>query len=171
MGEYVDLVIGYNLAKDMVTLTKERHAKEEFALQREADAIGQKLVLVESGFSPLDYDQAMTFLCFEGDFREAMKFADGVAMVERAIKFLRAGGLYLRTSRVAVKRYDKWACQTSDAEYGHGPRHGSIWASIGFVRDQCGRAHGPLEEEQALSCIRLIRYLIDNPEAPMPANY
>ena len=171
MGALLDLVTEKKQLETVLSIMKEKHRKEELEVEHLVSEASQKLALLERGLSPADYDDAVSLLEFTGDFREAMKFADGVEMVERTIRILREGGLPLRTTRMAVKRYDRWACQTADAEYGYGPRHGSIWASIGFVPKQRGRAHGPLSEKQSLSCIRLIRKLIDSPDAPLPVNY
>jgi len=79
--------------------------------------------------------------------------------IDRAIEDLQAGCPRMRTEYFGIKEYAEWTSQEADHRYGFGPKHGSIWFSIGLATPRVD-----LTEEQTIACIQWLRALRENPE-------
>lgn len=84
------------------------------------------------------------------------------SQINAVIKELRSDSDYLTHSYFGVKRYDRWDSQIENHQYNYGPRHGSIWFSIGFQPPYRDAENRPSEDER-LACIRFLTAVRDNP--------
>jgi hypothetical protein len=82
--------------------------------------------------------------------------------INAAINELRSDSDYLMRGYFGVKSYDRWESQVEDHPYNYGPRHGSIWFSIGFQYPYRDAKNRPSEDER-LACIRYLTAVRDNP--------
>jgi len=78
---------------------------------------------------------------------------------DAAIEDLQAGCPVMRREYFGVKSYDQWPSQESNHTYGFGPKHGSIWFSIGLRNPTAD-----LSDEQRIACVQWLRAIRDNPE-------
>lgn len=79
--------------------------------------------------------------------------------IDRAIEDLQAGCPVMKREYFGIKAYDRWPSQVENHRYGFGPKHGSIWFSIGLKNPQVD-----LTDEQTIACIQWLRALRENPE-------
>ena len=79
--------------------------------------------------------------------------------IAAAIEDLQAGCPAMRREYFGVKQYAGFGDQESNHPYGYGPKHGSIWFSIGLKNLKVG-----LMDEQTIACIQWLRALRENPE-------
>lgn len=77
----------------------------------------------------------------------------------------RAGPRFILRHYYGVKSYDRWNSQRSDSEYGYGPKHGSVWFSIGMpdtmrreIRD--GRV---LTDDETIAVVAWLTAVESNP--------
>lgn len=85
------------------------------------------------------------------------------ACFNSARQAVREGGAVLLTSYLGVKAYDQFASQAVTCQYGYGPRHGSVWFSIGLQPEYWARAEKPLTEDEILAAVS---YLTAVEQAP-----
>jgi len=83
------------------------------------------------------------------------------SQINAAIDELRRDGDYMTRGYFGVKQYDQWDSQVENHPYNYGPRHGSIWFSIGFQRPYRDAENRPSEDER-LACIRYLTAVRDN---------
>jgi hypothetical protein len=93
---------------------------------------------------------------------EHIQHAEIAKAVADAVEELRAGGRKLRTEYIGIKRYDGWLGQRSDHAYGYGPKHGSVWWSVGLT-PAGRRPERDLTEEEQLACIAWLRKVYEAP--------
>ena len=104
-------------------------------------------------------ERAASLLSVRGDFSRVVKYSEGVGMIKSAIfDIVQNGGKRLRSERFGVKSYDRWQCQRSDHTYGYGPKHGDVWASIGFARDFIKQNRG-LSDDESSACVAYLHAL------------
>lgn len=87
---------------------------------------------------------------------------EAVSVFTDAIAELQRGIATMARCYYGVKQYEQFDAQYQGAtQYGMGPRHGSIWFSIGLQRAARER---DLTEAERLSCIRWLRAIQANPD-------
>lgn len=84
---------------------------------------------------------------------------DVYRQIDRAIEDMQAGCPVMRREYFGIKSYAEWPSQIENHTYGFGPKHGSIWFSIGLKTPSVD-----LTDEQTIACIRWLRALRENPE-------
>ena len=135
-------------------LAAKKHADD---LQREIRA---NTLILENATEGLDSDKisiAQSVLVIRGSFERGG--TDRASVVADAIKQLATGEpirpTYGDLWRVffGTKNYDGWSGQRSDAEYGYGPKHGSIVFSVGLTREVRGRAPQALTPNEVEAAI------------------
>ena len=136
--------------KKLLADHEKRAAAETSRLKELIQAENTGLLQIEKNLDLTQIALAESVMYVRGDFKSAGE--DREACRTQAVHWFATGesrGHYgdLRHEYFGTKDYDRWHGQSSDHEYGYGPRHGSIIFCIGLCADARQRNLTDAEKE------------------------